>query len=82
MIAFIKSLKRGDLHGWRVLKKERMSKCKTTIKKQCHSERSEESRVHKVGVTEILRYALDDKMIGNFYYDTPLRKIYHSFTHF
>ena len=39
--------------------------------KQCHSERSEESRVHKVGVTEILRYALDDKMIGNFYYDTP-----------
>ena len=38
---------------------------------QCHSERSEESRVHKVGVTEILRYALDDKMIGNFYYDTP-----------
>jgi len=29
----------------------------------CHSERSEESRVHKVGVTEILRYALDDKMI-------------------
>jgi len=23
---------------------------------------SEESRVHKVGVTEILRYALDDKM--------------------
>ena len=42
-----------------------------TIKKQCHPERSEESRVHKVGVTEILRYALDDKMIGNFYYDTP-----------
>ena len=34
-------------------------------------ERSEKSRVHKVGVTEILRYALDDKMIGNFYYDTP-----------
>ena len=33
-------------------------------------ERSEKSRVHKVGVTEILRYALDDKMIGNFYYDT------------
>ena len=25
-------------------------------------ERSEKSRVHKVGVTEILRYALDDKM--------------------
>ena len=61
MIAFIKSLKRGELHGWRVLKKERMSKCKTTIKKQCHSERSEESLVHQVGVTEILRYALDDK---------------------
>ena len=40
-------------------------------KKQCHSERSEESRVHKVGVTEILRYALDDKMIGYFYYGTP-----------
>ena len=48
--------------------------------KQCHSERSEDgllrtpsekSRIHKVGVTEILRYALDDKMIGNFYYDTP-----------
>ena len=47
-------------------------------------ERSEKSRVHKVGVTEILRYALDDKMIGNFYYDTsssvcvwmvPYRKI-------
>jgi hypothetical protein len=38
-----------------------MSKCKTTIKKQCHSEQSEESRVHQVGVTEILRYALDDK---------------------
>ena len=34
-------------------------------------ERSEKSRVHKVGVTEILRYALDDKMIGNFYYYTP-----------
>ena len=63
MTAFIKSLKRGDLHGWRVLKKERMSKCKTTIKKQCHSERSEESRVHQVGVTEILRYALDDRRI-------------------
>ena len=45
-----------------------MSKCKTNIKKQCHSERSEESRVHQVGVTEILRYALDDKsyqMINN-----------------
>ena len=27
---------------------------------KCHSERSEESRVHKVGATEILRYALDD----------------------
>ena len=26
----------------------------------CHSERSEESRVHKVDVTEILRFALDD----------------------
>ena len=37
---------------------------------QCHSEQSKESRAHKVGVTEILRYALDDKMIGNFYYDT------------
>ena len=49
----------------------RVSSGKTTIKKKCHSERSEESRVHKVGVTEILRYALDDKMIGNFYYDTP-----------
>ena len=23
-----------------------------------------------VGVTEILRYALDDKMIGSFYFDT------------
>ena len=33
--------------------------------------KGEKSRVHKVGVTEILRYALDDKMIGNFYYDTP-----------
>ena len=33
------------------------------------SERSEESRVHKVGATEILRYALDDKMIKSFYYD-------------
>ena len=54
----------------------RVSSCKTTIKKQCHSERSEESRVHKVGVTEILRYALDDKMIGNFYYDTPSYFIY------
>ena len=42
----------------------------------CHSERSEESRVHKVGVTEILRYALDDKMIGNFYYDTPSSFLY------
>ena len=39
--------------------------------KQCHSERSEESRKHKVDVTEILRYALDDKMIGNFYDDKP-----------
>ena len=28
----------------------------------CHSERSEESRVHQVGVTEILRFALDDKI--------------------
>ena len=63
----------------------RVSSCKTTIKKQCHSERSEDgllrtpsekSRVHKVGVTEILRYALDDKMIGNFYYDTPSYFIY------
>ena len=27
-------------------------------------ERSEESRVHQVGVTEILRYAMDDKMIA------------------
>ena len=35
----------------------------------CHSERSEESRVHQVGVTEILRFALDDKMKGNFYFD-------------
>ena len=42
------------------------------IKKQCHSERSEESRVHKVGVTEILRYALDDKMIRRSHIDTPL----------
>ena len=43
------------------------------INKNCHSDdrREEESRVHKVGVTEILRYALDDKMKGNFYYDTP-----------
>ena len=53
--------------------------------KQCHSERSEDgllrtpsekSRVHKVGVTEILRYAQDDKMIGNFYYDTPSLGLY------
>jgi hypothetical protein len=36
----------------------------------CHSERSEESRVHKVGIAEIHRYALDDKMIGGFYFDT------------
>ena len=53
------------------LQKGRVSSCKTTIKKQCHSERSEESLVHKLGVTEILRYAMHDKMIGNFYYDTP-----------
>ena len=39
-------------------------------------ERSEKSRVHKVGVTEILRYAQDDKMIGNFYYDTPSLGLY------
>ena len=32
----------------------------------CHSERNEESRVHQVGVTEILRFALDDKMKRNF----------------
>ena len=31
-----------------------------------HSKRSEESRVHQVGVTEILRFALDDKMKRNF----------------
>ena len=36
----------------------------------CHSERSEESRTHKAGVTEILRYALDDKMVGRFYFDS------------
>ena len=47
-----------------------MSKCKTTIKKQCHSEQSEESRVHQVSVTEILRFALDVKMKGSFYFDT------------
>ena len=35
----------------------------------CHSERSEESRVHQVGVTEILRFALDDNMKGTFYFD-------------
>ena len=29
----------------------------------CHLERSEESRYHKVGVTEILRYALNDKKL-------------------
>jgi hypothetical protein len=27
----------------------------------CHSEQSEDSRYHKVGVTEILRFALNDK---------------------
>ena len=27
-------------------------------------------RVHKAGVTEILRYALDDKMIESFHFDT------------
>ena len=36
----------------------------------CHSERSEESRVHQASVTEILRYALDDYMTGSFYYET------------
>ena len=36
------------------------------------SERSEESRVHKVGVNEILRYALDDKMIKSFYFGSSL----------
>jgi len=35
----------------------------------CHSERSEESRVHQVNVTEILRYVLDDKMIESIYFD-------------
>ena len=34
-------------------------------------ERSEKSRVHQVNVNEILRYALDDKMIEKFYFDTP-----------
>ena len=33
-------------------------------------ERSEESRVHKVNVTEILRCALDNKLIGGVYFDT------------
>lgn len=33
-------------------------------------ERSEKSRVHQVSVTEILRFALDDKMKGSFYFDT------------
>ena len=29
----------------------------------------EKSQVHHVGVTEILRYALDDKIIEKFYYN-------------
>ena len=29
----------------------------------CHSEQSEESRVHKVEVTEILRVALNDNLL-------------------
>ena len=29
----------------------------------CHSEQSEESRVHKVDVTEILRFALNDNLL-------------------
>ena len=29
----------------------------------CHSERSEESRVHKVYFTEILRFALNDNLL-------------------
>ena len=33
----------------------------------CHLERSEESRVHKVDVTEILRFALDDKTLGGLF---------------
>ena len=45
----------------------------------CHSERSEESRVHQVNVTEILRYALDDKMIKSFYFDTPTYRIHYFF---
>ena len=38
---------------------------------KCHSERSEESRVHKVGATEILRYALDDIVGESFTSDKP-----------
>ena len=29
----------------------------------CHSEQSEESRGHKVDVTEILRFALNDNLL-------------------
>ena len=49
------------MHSCRITLSESVSKSKSAIKKLCHSERSEESQVHKVGVIEILRYALDDK---------------------
>jgi hypothetical protein len=37
----------------------------------CHSEQSEESRVHQVGINEILRDAQINNMTGEIHFDTP-----------